>query len=198
MCGRSKDLLIIRGKNHYPQDLEATWERAARATFRPGCSAVVSMGKDRVQIVCEARKNCPDLADACSVARNAVQKAHGIAIGKATVVQQRELIKTSSGKVARRACRDALERDQFTVLHTSEVAEKNTCEKALSPAERARLRATLDAASDADVLQTCQHIAAKVAKVDRVEGSLTQLGLGSMEGLHLCTELENAYGADSA
>jgi len=103
VCGRSKDLLIIRGKNHYPQDLEATWERAARATFRPGCSAVVSMGKDRVQIVCEARKNCPDLADACSVARNAVQKAHGIAIGKATVVQQRELIKTSSGKVARRA-----------------------------------------------------------------------------------------------
>ena len=102
MCGRSKDLLIIRGKNHYPQDLEATWERAARATFRPGCSAVVSMGKDRVQIVCEARKNCPDLVDACSVARNAVQRAHGIAIGKATVVAQRELIKTSSGKVARR------------------------------------------------------------------------------------------------
>ena len=102
VCGRSKDLLIIRGKNHYPQDLEATWERAARATFRPGCSAVVSLGKDRVQIVGEARKNCPDLADACSVARNAVQKAHGIAIGKATVVAQRELIKTSSGKVARR------------------------------------------------------------------------------------------------
>ena len=60
------------------------------------------MGKDRVQIVCEARKNCPDLADACAVARNAVQRAHGISIGKATVVSQRELIKTSSGKVARR------------------------------------------------------------------------------------------------
>ena len=143
VCGRRKDLVILRGKNHYPQDLEATWERAARATFRPGCSAVVSLGKDRVQIVCEARKNCPDLADACSVARNAVQKAHGIAIGKATVVSQRELIKTSSGKVARRACRDALAQDAFTVLYTSEVSEKNTCEKALSPAERARLRATL-------------------------------------------------------
>jgi len=194
VCGRSKDLLIIRGKNHYPQDLEATWERAARATFRPGCSAVVPLGKDRVQIVCEARKNCPDLADACAVARNAVQKAHGIAIGKATVVSQRELIKTSSGKVARRACRDALEQGVFTVLYTSEVNEKNKCEKALSPEERSQLRAKLDAASDDDVLRTCQNIAAKVAKVDKVEGSLTQLGLGSMEGLHLCTELENAYG----
>jgi len=74
------------------------------------------------------------------------------------------------------------------------VNEKNKCEKALSPEERAQLRAKLDASSDEDVLRTCQSIAAKVAKVDRVEGSLTQLGLGSMEGLHLCTELENAYG----
>ena len=155
---------------------------------------MVPLGKDRVQIVCEARKNCPDLADACSVARNAVQKAHGIAIGKATVVAQRELIKTSSGKIARRACRDALEQGVFTVLYTSEVNEKNKCEKALSPEERAQLRAKLDASSDEKVLQTCQAIAAKVAKVDRVEGSLTQLGLGSMEGLHLCTEIENAYG----
>ena len=181
VCGRSKDLLIVRGKNHYPQDLEATWERAARATFRPGCSAVVSMGKDRVQIVCEARKNCPDLADACSVARNAVQKAHGIAIGKATVVQQRELIKTSSGKVARRACRDALERDQFTVLYASEVNEqRNACEKALTSEERSQLRAKLDAASDDDVLRTCQTIASKVAKVESMASHepLTTLGPG--------------------
>ena len=80
------------------------------------------------------------------------------------------------------------------MLYTSEVNEKNKCEKALSPEERAQLRAKLDASSDEDVLQTCQAIASKVAKVDHVEGSLTQLGLGSMEGLHLCTELENAYG----
>ena len=181
VCGRSKDLLIIRGKNHYPQDLEATWERAARATFRPGCSAVVPLGKDRIQIICEARKNCPDLADACSVARSAVQRAHGVSIGKATVVSQRELIKTSSGKVARRACRDALERDQFTVLYASEVNEqRNACEKALTSEERSRLRATLDAASDDDVLRTCQNIASKVAKVESMASNepLTTLGPG--------------------
>ena len=84
------------------------------------------------------------------------------------------------------------------MLYTSEVNDKNKCEKALSTEERSQLRAKLDASSDEDVLQTCQNIASKVAKVDRVKGSLTQLGLGSMEGLHLCTEIENAYGADSA
>jgi acyl-CoA synthetase (AMP-forming)/AMP-acid ligase II len=181
VCGRSKDLLIVRGKNHYPQDLEATWERAARATFRPGCSAVVPLGKDRIQIICEARKNCPDLADACAVALSAVQRAHGIAIGKATVVSQRELIKTSSGKVARRACRDALEQGVLKVLYASEVNEqRNACEKALTSEERSQLRAKLDAASDDDVLRTCQTIAAKVAKVESMASNepLTTLGPG--------------------
>ena len=66
------------------------------------------------------------------------------------------------------------------MLYASEVPEKNTCEKALSPEERARLRATLDAASDADVLQTCQAIAAKVAKVESMASNepLTTLGPG--------------------
>ncbi len=53
VCGRSKDLLIIRGKNHYPQDLEATWERAARATFRPGCglSVFTELQRDVVAVM---------------------------------------------------------------------------------------------------------------------------------------------------
>ena len=64
------------------------------------------------------------------------------------------------------------------MLYASEVPETNTCEKALSTEERARLRATLDAASDADVLQTCQNIAAKVAKVESMaaDAPLTTLG----------------------
>ena len=91
----------------------------------------------------------------------------------------------ANSRCSAQACRDALEQGVFTVLYASEVSEKNTCEKALTSDERSQLRAKLDSSSDADVLQTCQAIAAKVAKVDRVEGSLTQLGLGSMEGLHL-------------
>ena len=66
------------------------------------------------------------------------------------------------------------------MLYTSEVPEKNRCEKALSPEERARLRAKLDASSDDDVLRTCQHIASKVAKVASMapDAPLTTLGRG--------------------
>lgn len=42
VCGRLKDLIIVRGRNHFPQDLERTAEQANDA-LRPGCSAAFSV-----------------------------------------------------------------------------------------------------------------------------------------------------------
>ena len=39
ICGRIKDLIIVRGANHYPQDVERTAELSAPDALRPGCSA---------------------------------------------------------------------------------------------------------------------------------------------------------------
>ena len=43
ICGRSKDLIIVRGSNHYPQDIERTAERACSSLLRAGCSAAFSV-----------------------------------------------------------------------------------------------------------------------------------------------------------
>ena len=43
VCGRLKDLIIVRGRNHYPQDLERTAERVAPTQLRPGCSATFAV-----------------------------------------------------------------------------------------------------------------------------------------------------------
>ena len=152
-----------------------------------------------VQVLCEARKNAGDLADACAASRRAVLQVHGLTVGKATVVATRAMIKTSSGKIARNACREHLAQGLFTVLHSSEVSEpRNSCDKALTPEERAVRWATLESLSDADVLARCRGIAARVAKLTedalKTDAPLAQFGLGSMEGLHLCTELETAFG----
>ncbi len=50
ICGRSKDLIIIRGTNHYPQDIERVAESCS-PQIRPGCSAVfaVSIGNSRTE-----------------------------------------------------------------------------------------------------------------------------------------------------
>jgi acyl-CoA synthetase (AMP-forming)/AMP-acid ligase II len=45
VCGRIKDLVIVRGRNHYPQDLEHTAE-AVDAFIRPGCSAAFSVSEE--------------------------------------------------------------------------------------------------------------------------------------------------------
>lgn len=42
ICGRSKDLIIVRGSNHYPQDIERTAERS-EPSLRAGCSAAFSV-----------------------------------------------------------------------------------------------------------------------------------------------------------
>ncbi|KAJ1630003.1 hypothetical protein T492DRAFT_593305 [Pavlovales sp. CCMP2436] len=48
ICGRQKDLLIVRGRNHYPQDLERAAEKAA-PELRPGCCAVFAVPADQVR-----------------------------------------------------------------------------------------------------------------------------------------------------
>lgn len=47
ICGRKKDLIIIRGSNHYPQDIERTAEHIAIESLRAGCSAAFAIKKDQ-------------------------------------------------------------------------------------------------------------------------------------------------------
>jgi len=46
ICGRRKDLIIVRGSNHYPQDIERTAEKTA-AELRPGCTAAFAIKQDK-------------------------------------------------------------------------------------------------------------------------------------------------------
>jgi acyl-CoA synthetase (AMP-forming)/AMP-acid ligase II len=60
ICGRSKDLLIVRGTNHFPQDIEKTAENRV-PELRPGCSAAFALpndgyGTERVVFVAEVFK----------------------------------------------------------------------------------------------------------------------------------------------
>jgi len=62
VCGRAKDLIIVRGANHYPQDIELTVERTHPA-IRPGCVAafaVEAAGEERVVVVAEVDRRYHD------------------------------------------------------------------------------------------------------------------------------------------
>ncbi len=110
VTGRRKDLLILRGRNHYPQDIEQTVERSHPA-LRPGCGAAFSLdveGEERLVVVQEVdpRQGTPFATLSALVAR-AVADEHELQIHRLVLIGANRLLKTTSGKVQRQACRKA-------------------------------------------------------------------------------------------
>jgi acyl-CoA synthetase (AMP-forming)/AMP-acid ligase II len=111
VTGRLKDVIIVRGRNLYPQDLEHTAERA-HAALRPGAGAAFVVGDgdgvERLVLVHESTAADGDEAGAAVEAvGHAVARDHGVEPFAVVLIRPRTLPKTSSGKVRRRACRDA-------------------------------------------------------------------------------------------
>lgn len=112
VTGRLKDLIIVAGANHYPQDLEATacaahpCIRAAGAVAfalpAPGTTDGVG-----VVIVAEADRNAAEREAAVQAIRRAVAAAHDLVLADVVLVDAGQLPRTSSGKVRRGATRDA-------------------------------------------------------------------------------------------
>ncbi|HYU31821.1 MAG TPA: AMP-binding protein, partial [Thermoanaerobaculia bacterium] len=108
VTGRVKDLIIIRGRNHYPQDIELTAERSHPA-LRAGGGAAFSIdveGEERLVIVHEVeRSQRHDLSGVADAVRLAVAQEHEVPVHAVVLIKPGALPKTSSGKVRRRACR---------------------------------------------------------------------------------------------
>ncbi|MEH1169328.1 beta-ketoacyl synthase N-terminal-like domain-containing protein [Micromonospora sp. CPCC 205539] len=100
--GRRKDVIIIDGVNHYPQDIEQTVEESHPAV-RPGCVAAVGVdidGQERVVVVAETAEHTPSAVTAIQAA---VTREHQIVVHEVVLVRPRTIPKTSSGKIQRRA-----------------------------------------------------------------------------------------------
>jgi acyl-CoA synthetase (AMP-forming)/AMP-acid ligase II/alkylation response protein AidB-like acyl-CoA dehydrogenase len=113
VTARRKDLIIIRGLNHYPPDIEWTVQRAHPALRADHGAAfgVDVQGEDRLCIVQELlRASYPDreLDDIVAAILEAVGNAHGVAVQAVALIERGSLPKTTSGKVQRHASRDAL------------------------------------------------------------------------------------------
>jgi natural product biosynthesis luciferase-like monooxygenase protein/FkbM family methyltransferase len=110
IAGRLKDLIIIRGRNHYPQDIERTVE-LCHPTLRPGCGAAFSIdeaGEERLVIVQELeRRQESDAELVIEAIRQKVAQEHEVQVSSVVLVKPGSILKTTSGKIQRRACREA-------------------------------------------------------------------------------------------
>lgn len=120
ITGRVKDLVIVRGRNHHPEDIEQTVEVCDPA-FRRGCSAVFSVeeGDEDVLVVLQEVTPSPgfDPQAAFAATAAAVAREHGIQLRHLVLLEPRALHKTSSGKISRAANRAAWLDDDLLVLH---------------------------------------------------------------------------------
>lgn len=110
ISSRLKDLIIVAGANHYPQDIEWTVEQAHPA-IRPGhvaASAFIAGDEERLLIAPEIERGALDLdgeRDALLAAvRRAVSEAHEVPVHAMVVLKRGSLPKTASGKIQRHAC----------------------------------------------------------------------------------------------
>ncbi|MBT3219273.1 MAG: AMP-binding protein, partial [Proteobacteria bacterium] len=104
VTGRIKDLIIVRGRNLYPQDLEAAVEESHPA-FRAGCSAAFPIATpegEQVVVAAEVRDSA-HAPDAVARAAEAVVDLFGVRPHQVVAIPPRSVLKTSSGKVQRRA-----------------------------------------------------------------------------------------------
>lgn len=124
ITGRIKDVVIVRGANHYPQDIEHTVTDAHPA-IRPGCVAAFGRevhGEERLTVVAEL--DVRRLGDAhpdqiADTVTRAVSEHHGLRLHELVFVRAGTIPKTTSGKIQRHACRAELEAGDLALLEPS-------------------------------------------------------------------------------
>ncbi|HEY4118102.1 MAG TPA: fatty acyl-AMP ligase [Byssovorax sp.] len=115
ICGRAKDLIILNGKNFYPQDVERVVSKVdgIRDGQCVAFSRLDDSGAEIAVVVAEARKVSPALTASII---HLVRSELGLALGEVHFIKRGTLPKTSSGKVRRRECRRRLEESELELL----------------------------------------------------------------------------------
>src|SRR5271156_3645466 len=116
VCGRIKDMIILRGQNYYPQDIENVVEKAS-SLIRANCIAAFQIHEDSepaLAIVAEV-KNPKAIPDARKIAA-AVRNYLNVEVALISFIAPRAIPRTSSGKIMRHKTKQMWLEGQFSVL----------------------------------------------------------------------------------
>jgi amino acid adenylation domain-containing protein len=208
LTGRSKDLIVLRGRNHYPQDLELTVERS-HPDLRPGAGAAFAVEaveegcEERLVLVHEtARHPRAGIEEIAHAVRRAVAEEHGAAVSDLVLIRPESLPRTSSGKVRRRACREAYLGGGLTIVGRSALSGAPTAENGSWAAAAVIDRAALLGVGPQDRLPALEvflrgraaEVLRRAAEEIAPETPLTALGLDSLAAASLKAEVEAALG----
>lgn len=209
VTGRLKDMIIVRGVNRYPQDIEATVEKSSdrlRATAS-AAFAVDYEGRERLVIVSEViRGKNENWDDVIKAIRREVTADHELPPDAVFLVRHGSIPKTSSGKIQRHACRDGFRQGELYEIARWCVWEEEKQPPATPPYARHK---AMDAPPGVNgqrygdinprvaqiVLEQVRLIAKERAKeLDLDTNIVLDLGLDSLERMQIASSLEEIFG----
>ncbi|MGM0489804.1 MAG: aminotransferase class I/II-fold pyridoxal phosphate-dependent enzyme, partial [Planctomycetota bacterium] len=201
VTGRLKDLIIVRGVNRYPQDIEETVEQADHRlqAGAVGAFAVEMNGQERLIIVAETeRRRRKDWSDVIERIRRAVTSEHELPPDGIVLVRFGSIPKTSSGKIQRSACRSDFVNGQLQVVGSWYVWDEPAGHEGpppVEPPETAESVPEPNATVAAEVLGHVRSVARERAAALTLDTNIvTDLGLDSLERLQIANSLEETFG----
>ncbi|WP_097966243.1 non-ribosomal peptide synthetase [Streptomyces sp. or20] len=196
VTGRAKDLVIVRGRNHHPQDIESTAEGADSRLRTHGCAVFAVPGAEAEELVVagELRREAGrgDLDEIARRVRAAVAAVHHVRPRHVVLVPFAGLSRTSSGKIARSACRQ-----QFLDGTLAALAVRSTPRTAVPGTPEPVGGAEAVPGGDAARLRT--EIAALLgigADEVSVDTPLVDLGIDSLDALTIAHRVGRRTGRD--
>ncbi|MCX4820788.1 amino acid adenylation domain-containing protein [Streptomyces sp. NBC_01142] len=202
VTGRMKDLVIHRGRNLHPEDLEVD-VAASSPSLRPGCGAIFSVDGDgeEAMVVCqEVRTGTPQeqYPELVRGIREVLSRRYGVSARTIALVPAGAIIKTSSGKVQRYTARTKFLADTLPVLwsETSDAGPDGTVR--MSDLISAHTFQEADGADRIDLLTRAiraylQQVLGADEPLDEW-ASPTSLGVDSLTAVQLQHEIENLLG----
>ena len=178
VAGRTKDVIIVQGRNHYPQDVELTVEKAGdviRANNGAAFGILVD-GAEELVVAYEVEGRLLDDADGLLARlRTAIAEEHEVSPHAVVLLKRSAVRKTTSGKIQRQACKEAFLRFELPVVAASVVREFGEPGPARTPSRT--------------------DVAVAVEELLGGAGGFTDLGLDHAGLLTAVRTLEHRFGA---
>lgn len=192
VSGRLKDLIIVRGAKHYPQDIELSLEKAG-LPLRPGCGAVFALdseGEEAAGVVWELdfqKKGDTSFEEIFQKIREVLAQKHEIKAHAIVLLNKGEIPKTSSGKIQRHAAKAAFLANKF-----ENVAEWKKKSPSVSQLPEVNFFQA-SAIEDWLIVKLAEKISVPVTEIDPTK-PFTFYGLDSKEAVVISGEMEDWLG----
>ncbi|NJP19916.1 MAG: amino acid adenylation domain-containing protein [Hydrococcus sp. CRU_1_1] len=196
ITGRVKDLIIIRGRNLYPHDIELTVE-CSHPSLRSHCSAAFSVeveNEEKLVVVQELEFRAkPNLEEVISAIRQAVIREHEVQVYGVVLIKPGSIPKTSSGKIQRRATRSEFLTNRLNVIASS-IINTTESEESITRLNRQTLLSLPHLECQAVLESYLQELVAQVLKIApsqiNPQQNIIALGLDSLKVFELKNRLE--------